>query len=590
MSLIYIICAAALLLALGTRASACTCVAVGKKASATGKVIVGHNEDDPGRCVVARHLVPSGANPAGFGPSFEPYSKSPDRSGNRLGYLWSQVRSIPGQSGADCYLNEKGVFIASDSCRYSRKDGEPDLTGGGIVYALRTILAERATSARHGIALAEELLGRYGYGASGRCYTIADGDEAWLLQVIQGKHYCARRVDDDEVAFIPNHYTIDGVIPGDPRFVLSPGLVDMARSKGWLAGDENGFVFSTTFQDPESLDNPNNTFRHRHGLSAITGKEWTGPSFPFSVKPSRPLDVRDVMKTLRDHYEGTKDDVREENCSSPHCTSVRRICTATTLESLVMQFRDLPELNTLWSATGRPCTSPFVPWYGGVVGMPKDRFVEDWQTALKRHFSLVPSDLDHDSGLAWWTVQDLQSLLDGQYDQEAEKVRSHVAQVERTWLAEDDDVAEKARSIMKEDREKAKLFLTGQTSDKAEQAASMARYLYEKLPRVEVSSDLSSMVKGDKYGEISLSFVHRGRPEEGSLSFGQGMQNRHSWAKPVRGSLSGKNELWSVRFRIREATESAVPCRGDFWLYGSDEDGNSIVGTIMLEVTEKLKG
>lgn len=572
-------------LALSKRSWACTCVVVGKGASATGHVIVGHNEDDPGRAVVARHLVPPSEK--GITGPFEPCSSSMKVEGPTLGYIWSQVRTTPGQSGADCYLNEKGVFIASDNCRDSRQDNEPDLSGGGVVYGLRTILAAKAPSAREGVSIATDLLDRYGYGQSGRCYTIADKDEAWMVQVVMGKHYCARRIDDNEVAFMPNHYTIDKVIVGDPRFVLSPGLVELAKSKGWLVGDEREFDFAATFQDPDSRHRLGNTYRHVHGLRKIAGKIWDISDLPFSAKPTRPVDVQDVMDILREHYHGTDDDIRDGDSFSPHYTSVRRICTGTTLESLVIRFRDRPELITLWTATGRPCTSPFVPWYGGIVGMPKDQFVEDCSTALERQFAFKPSDFDYDSSLAWWAVQDLQSLLDGQYDLQAEKVRAHVEQVERTWLAEDDRVVEKALSLLQDDREKGELFLTSQTLERSEQATSMARYLYKNLPKVELSSQLSSMTKGDRYGEITLSFSHDGTVVESTMIFGQGMQNPLTWAKPVAGSLSLDNDRWSVRFRIREATESAIPCRGDFWLYGKDQEGQNIVGKTMIEVIKK---
>lgn len=568
------------------RAWACTCVVVGKNASATGQVIVGHNEDDNGRAVLAKHLVPP-SDGEELNRSFEPLSSSIDMSGPGLGYIWSQVRTVPGQSGADCYLNEKGVFIASDSCRNSRLDNEPDLSGGGIIYGLRTILARKATSAKEGVAIATGLLDRYGYGNTGRCYTIADKDEAWMLQVVMGKHYCARRIDDDQVAFIPNHYTIDKAIVGDPRFVLSPGLVELAKTKGWLVGDEKEFDFAATFQDKKSRDKPSNTFRHRHGLGRITGESWDNRPLPFSVKPNRLMGVSDVMDVLREHYRGTEDDVRDKDCFSPHHTSVRRICTGTTLESLIVRFRDRPELNTLWTATGRPCTSPFVPWYGGILGMPKEQFVEDHRSALDRQFALTSSDLDHDSNLAWWAVQDLQSLLDGQYDREAKKVKAHVSQVERAWLEEDDDTVQKIGALLEEDQEKARLLLTGLTSDRSEQATSMARYLFKTMPKVDISSDLHSMTKGDRYGEITLEFSHQGTPEESSLIFGQGMQFPGTWAKPIKGSLSKNEEDWSVRFRVREATESATPCKGDFWLYGRDQEGNYIVGRTMIEVVKK---
>ena len=39
---------------------------------------------------------------------------------------------------------------------------------GGIGYGIRRLMAERATSARHAIEIATELLGKYGYNSEGR--------------------------------------------------------------------------------------------------------------------------------------------------------------------------------------------------------------------------------------------------------------------------------------------------------------------------------------------------------------------------------------------------------------------------------------
>ncbi|MCK7514978.1 MAG: C69 family dipeptidase [Desulfobacterales bacterium] len=52
-------------------------------------------------------------------------------------------------------------------------------------------------------------------GPRGRTYSIADKTEAWMLAVLRGRHWYAQRVPDDEVAVIPNHFTIRGIRPDD---------------------------------------------------------------------------------------------------------------------------------------------------------------------------------------------------------------------------------------------------------------------------------------------------------------------------------------------------------------------------------------
>ncbi|PIE55151.1 MAG: hypothetical protein CSA35_01575 [Dethiosulfovibrio peptidovorans] len=567
-----------------TAARACTCIVVGRKASATGRVLVGHNEDDPGRCVVARHLVAQGTRPKAFETAFEPCSPSLDRSGPSLGYIWSQVRGCPGLSGADCFFNERGVFIASDNCRPSREDNEPDLRGGGIGYGLRLLLAERATSARHGVQIASDLLSTYGYREPGRCYTIADANEAWMIQTIRGVHFCARRVDDEQVAFIPNHYTIDMPTEG-PDCLLSSGFVDMAHRKGWIP-DSGPWTFASAAQNPSGRDKPGNTFRHRHGLRAITGTTWDGP-LPFQVKPAQPLAVPDVMAILRDHYEGSEDDHREGPIPSPHASAPRRICTTTTLESIIVQFRDEPELTTLWTAQGRPCTSPYVPWYGGIVGMPRDLWIENPDDALKHHFHILPENLAPEEH-PWWRLQGMQTLLDGQYDHQAKRIQGHITQTERLWLEQDERIVAKAKKILDQDREKAMVYLTEQTATRWSQSDDMVKNFDCELPCVTLKAS-PSVVPKEPRGEITLTGTGP-LPQEDTLRFGQEMQNTTTWGTAVEGSLRPlENDTWSVRFRFRELTETWLVCRSRFWLYGKSQDDRPLVGSVILDVDKNTK-
>ena len=52
---------------------------------------------------------------------------------------------------------------------------------------------------------------------------------------------------------------------------------------------------------------------------------------------------------------------------------------------------------------------------------------------------------------------------------------------------------------------------------------------------------------------------------------------------PLRGSLHFADGTWSLRFRVRELTETAVPCLADFWLAGRDEKGGVFAGRCVLK-------
>ena len=84
-----------------------------------------------------------------------------------------------------------------------QRNRKSDVTDGGIGYMLRRLVAEKAKSAREAVTIAGGLVEKFGYTGSGRTYTLADKNEAWMMAIIQGRHWFAQRVPDDEVGRHP---------------------------------------------------------------------------------------------------------------------------------------------------------------------------------------------------------------------------------------------------------------------------------------------------------------------------------------------------------------------------------------------------
>ncbi len=98
---------------------------------------------------------------------------------------------------------------------------------------IRRLIAERAVSARDGVNLAIDLVKKYGYFQEGRTYTIADANEAWQLVLLRGSRYAARKVQDDEIAFLANAINITNIDLKDTANVIaSPDLIENAIKKG----------------------------------------------------------------------------------------------------------------------------------------------------------------------------------------------------------------------------------------------------------------------------------------------------------------------------------------------------------------------
>jgi dipeptidase len=371
----------------------CFTILVGKSASADGSVMIAHNEDDRGDIIVnLRKIAPRdyGAPQRvslGEGGYFE-------TDGRTNGFLWIEAAA---QEFADSFINDHGVVITSDSC--PSKETNDDLTDGGIGYMLRRIVAEKASSAREGVRIAGDLIEKYGYRSSGRTYMILDKDAAWMLAVIRGRHWFAQRVPDDEVAVIPNHYTIRRIRQNDTdNFMGSPDIVEYARANGWYDAAKDGpFDFKRAFARPSrrELVFDGNSLRHWRGLNLLGGREWqVGDDFPFSSKPGKKMTVESLMAILRDHYEGTEYDVTDGyKTGTPNRTKFRTICTSSTINSFVISLggkRPEPISASIWLALGKPDTTVYLPLYYGVESLPPGCGVgpstHDYEIFYKQHF------------------------------------------------------------------------------------------------------------------------------------------------------------------------------------------------------------
>ena len=289
-----------------------------------------------------------------------------------------------GDLNADTFLNEKGVIVVSDSGGNSteRMDDPTLLTEGGIKFNLRRAVGERATSARDGVRIICELVEKYGYAPSARIYTVADKDEAWLVQVVHGRNYVAVRCPDDQITIMPNLYTVYELdaFPAED-VIASPDLVENAKRKGFWDG-KGKFNFAKAYQGsynygPEkAFEHPNNTGRFRQAIRVLTGSEWPeGKPFPFSVKPKKAKFSVDDMKALLSAHNGALKDGK-------HVLKTWSICSSTTIESTVCEFTASPKDTVYHLALGRGCEKPYLKLRPFAEPLPKE--VDESATAEER--------------------------------------------------------------------------------------------------------------------------------------------------------------------------------------------------------------
>ncbi len=461
----------------------CSTIIVGKAASTTGHVLVGHSEDDFD-CTIQVHKVPRIQHKEGETLSFADAPAVIPQVPETYAYQWSEFRCEGGISFADCYLNEWGLAVVSNACRPSKlSEEEPQL--GGMGYALRRLVAERARTAREAVEVAAELVSTYGYFSS-RSYQFIDKDEAWVFQVPTGNRYVAKRVPDDHVYFIPNHFTIHEVDWTDTEhknYYFSEDLAEYPIRRGWytpaVPGDHSDFDFAAAYQDGK--DKVHNMMRTRQAWPMLIGErpeEWR----PFSRKAPHKLSPEDLKRILRSHFEGTEDDYSGGYEHNPHldrdpCT----LCSAMTAESTVLVFHEIPALTCIWRASPKTCITPFVPWYLGNTAVPRGYSWLDPTTSQATHFMPTPSELHIDFSRAYWSFRVLQYFTEFDYKGTHELLRKSAAELEHKWEAEAPMVEESYKRMLAISPEMASDYLTSYTAAAAQRAWDWANERIEQL-------------------------------------------------------------------------------------------------------------
>jgi len=413
----------------GEPCEGCFSIVVGKGASVDGQVIVAHNEDDQPPQIVNHYKIRR--------KEHAPGEKVKLRNGGQLdqvlqtwAYIWSEM---PGMLFSDSYINEWGVCITSDNCP-SRED-KPQITDGGIGYMLRRLVAERARTARDGVLLAGRLVERFGYIDSGRTYIICDPDEGWLFCVVNGKHWLAKRVADEEVAMVANTFTIRQADLSDrDNFLASEDIITYAVSRGWYNPQEDGpFDFAVVYANPESASSWSNFGRQWGGLQYVVAEPIPlGQELPFSVVPRQRMSAAQIMQILRHDYGQAQiqPSSSEKNSLQKSCP----ICSGATQTSFVVQLRRSMPLDigiVYWMCLASPRTSFYIPFHFGISDFPAGFSSKSQRPSDSFYYSKVSSAFQADPLQAFWTFSNFRNKVEGSSPKRLESAKAWAGRIEK---------------------------------------------------------------------------------------------------------------------------------------------------------------
>ena len=297
---------------------ACTNFIVGKKASKDGSVFVSYSADSYGMSGFVAHFPAAKHAP---GTMREVYDWD---SGAFLGLIpeVAETYNVVGN------INEHQVAIAETTF-----GGRPELvdTTGIIDYgSLIYIALQRSKTAREAIEVMTTLTNQYGYYSSGESFSIADPNEAWILEMIgkggveKGTVWVAVRIPDDCISAHANQSRIRKFDMRDKENVMyAKDVIKFARKQGYFSGDDKDFDFAAAYCPADFgglryCDARVWSFFNMYGdidmseYVAWASGDATATPMPLYVKPKHQLSLQDVQKGMRDHYEGTPFDITKD--------------------------------------------------------------------------------------------------------------------------------------------------------------------------------------------------------------------------------------------------------------------------------------
>lgn len=324
------------MLVAGSYAMACTNFIVGKKASADGSVFVTYNADSYGAFMPLYHYPAAKHQPGEMRKVYEWDTNK---------YL-GEIAEAPETWNVVGNTNEWQLTIGETTFggRREMADSTGVIDYGSLIY----ITLQRARNAREAIQVMTSLVEEYGYYSSGETFSIADPDEAWMLEMMgtgpdrekskERTVWVAIRIPDDAVAahanqsrityFLDGRYTPVKVKDLQKKFpvngkkdvpnlvVYSDNVVSYARAMGWFEGKDADFSYNAAYAAPDfsgrrACEARVWSFFNRFAddfseyIPYAAGKEADAKPMPLWIIPNKKVTLQHLRDAMRDHYEGT---------------------------------------------------------------------------------------------------------------------------------------------------------------------------------------------------------------------------------------------------------------------------------------------
>ena len=452
----------------------CTNFIVGKDASSDGSVMITYAADDYGMYGSLWHFS------AGKHSADEMREVRCWDTNEYLG----EIPDAPITYNVVGNINEHQVAIGETTFggREELVNEKGLLDYGSLIF----IALQRSRTAREAIEVMTSLVEKYGYCSEGESFSIADKNEAWILEMIgkgpdeKGAVWVAVRIPDDCISAHANQSRIHKFDPKDKENVMySKDVIKFARKKGYFSGKDEDFDFANTYC-PADFSGLRfcearvwSFFNHwcdgmNNYLDYASGKDLKAEPMPLYIKPKRKLSVHDLMNCMRDHYEGTPFDITNDLGAGMYCSpyrptpltweyngkeyfNERPISTQQSAFVFVAQMRsDMPDAvgGILWFGNDDANMVPFTPMYCSITQVPQC-FARETADAVTFSWNS-----------AFWVSNWISNMVYLRYSmmfRDLEMVRN---ELDSMYLSQQKDIEDKAIELYRESSIKAVQYLT----------------------------------------------------------------------------------------------------------------------------------
>ena len=462
---------------------ACTNIIVGKKASKDGSVFVSYSADSYGAYGVMQH-----------------YNASTHKKGDkRIVRDWEtnkylgEIDEAPITYNVVGNINEFQLTIAETT--FGGREELVDTTGiidyGSLIY----ITLQRAKTAREAIKIMDELVNRYGYCSEGETFSIADPNEAFIMEMVgkagkeRGAVWVAVRIPDEAVCVHANQSRIHQFLKLPKQQVLySKDVISFARKMKLYEGKDIDFDFAKTYC-PLNFDGARYcearvwTVYNRFAkgmekyLDYASGKNIDAAPLPLYIYPDRPVSFDDVMSAMGDHYDNTPFDMTNDPGAGPYLSpyrprplawkyneqtyfNERPVGTQQSSFSFISQMRSSlpnPIGGILWFANDDAHTSPYTPVYCCVREVPSC-YTLKYGNAVK--FSLKS---------AFWVQNWVSNMVYPRYSQVYPDVKRVIDELHQKHFTAQNNIETTAQDLYKTNPENTIAFLTKYSNRMAEE-------------------------------------------------------------------------------------------------------------------------